>query len=383
LVVDSPTGISGPVSVGQISPQRKNGRVVGYSVYLGVDREGRRQRRFFRELKDGETFLSKRNQTPLPVGELWDRKAEILYNLERLRPLGTNLTDAVTFYLKNQGSLTGQRLLSEVVDQFLREKLMVGRSQQYDRVMRRCFHQFVEHVGVERRVGEINRKEITDYVYQANKRLSPISKKNILTNLSVLFNFMVRRDLLEVNPVEKIDRPIVPFQKPHVLIPTDFEKLLRTCHRNNWNDRLTIFVLVGFCGIRTEEGSRLKWSNVQLDRQIVEVPATVAKKASFRNNSIPANAIEWLKLVEDKRRTGSIIGPTWESQLRSAIVSSRISYHQNAIRHSFCSYAIGAGWPLADVISFMGHSGSPSMIHSHYRNVVSEEDGKRWFSLVP
>jgi hypothetical protein len=31
----------------------------------------------------------------------------------------------------------------------------------------------------------------------------------------------------------------------------------------------------------------------------------------------------------------------------------------------------------------MGHAGSPAMIFSHYRNVVSEEDGKRWFQIVP
>jgi hypothetical protein len=148
--------------VGQISPQRKDGQIVGYSVYLGVDGDGRRQRRFFRELKDGEEFISKRNQTPLPIGELWDRRSEILYNLDRLRPLRTNLTEVVSFYLENHGSVIGQRLLCEVFDEFLREKLMVGRSQQYDRVMRRCFHQFIEHLGKDRRVGEINRKEITD-----------------------------------------------------------------------------------------------------------------------------------------------------------------------------------------------------------------------------
>ncbi len=88
--------------------------------------------------------------------------------------------------------------------------------------MRRCFHQFIEHVGADRRVGAVSRTDVTHYVYETNKHLSSISKRNVLTNLSVLFNFMVRRDMLTVNPVDKIDRPIVPFQKPHVLTPTDF-----------------------------------------------------------------------------------------------------------------------------------------------------------------
>ena len=44
--------------------------MVGYSLYLGVDGEGRKQRRFFRHRSDAEKFLTERNQTSLPVGEL-------------------------------------------------------------------------------------------------------------------------------------------------------------------------------------------------------------------------------------------------------------------------------------------------------------------------
>lgn len=56
--------------MGQISEQKRNGTVVGYSLYLGVDGEGRKQRRFFRHRSDAEKFLTERNQTSLPVGEL-------------------------------------------------------------------------------------------------------------------------------------------------------------------------------------------------------------------------------------------------------------------------------------------------------------------------
>ena len=124
---------------------------------------------------------------------------------------------------------------------------------------------------------------------------------------------------------------------------------------------------MGFCGIRVEEASKLKWSNLQLDRKIVEVPDTVAKKSAFRNNVIPPNAMEWLRAVEDKRRTGPIIGTNWRTLLRSAIRFCGIDYQKNCIRHSFCSYALVAGWSLADVVSYMGHGGSPTMVFSHYR----------------
>lgn len=41
--------------------------------------------------------MEERNKTPLPIGKLWDRRTEILYNLEQLRPVKTSLTDVVTY----------------------------------------------------------------------------------------------------------------------------------------------------------------------------------------------------------------------------------------------------------------------------------------------
>lgn len=367
----------------QISPQKRNGIIVGHSVYLGIDGDGRKQRRFFRDRSDAERYLNERNATPIPIGELWERKAEVLYNFERLRPLGISLTDAVTCYLSQHGSMVGQMKLSALVEEFLREKLQAGRSQLYDRAMRQVSGQFMKFLGDDRKIGAVSRQLITDYVYQTNKHVSSTTKRNLLRNLSVLFNFAVKRDYLKSNPVEKIDRPTLLFKKPHVLTPADFEKLLHACLVLGWDDRLVVFVLVGFCGIRVEEASRLKWSNIQLDRNIVEVPATVAKKASFRNNVIPPNAGKWLRYVQDKRRTGLIVGKHWRSNLRSAVNFAKIDYQQNCIRHSFCSYAIAAGWTLADVIAYMGHGGGSSMVFSHYRNVVSKEDGERWFTINP
>lgn len=369
--------------MGQISPQKRNGQVVGYSVYLGVAGDGRRQRRFFHNRSDAEHFLVERNATPIPVGELWERKAEVLYSFERLRPLGISLTDVVSFYLNHQSSKVGLMSLSQLFDEFLNEKLQSGRSALYERTMKQVVGRFMDYTTASRRIGDISRENVSDYVYKENQHVSSTTKRNLLRNLSVLFNFAVKRDYLKLNPVEKIDRPTQLFKKPHVLTPTDFETLLQNCLKRHWGDRLVVFVLVGFCGIRVEETSRLNWSNIRIDKSIVEVPATVAKKASFRNNRIPPNAMEWLRYVQDKRRKGLIVGASWRSHLRSAVNFSDIDYRQNCIRHSFCSYALAAGWPLTEVSSYMGHSGSSAMIYSHYRNVVSEGDGKKWFSIVP
>jgi integrase len=368
--------------VGSISPQKRNGTVVGYSVYLGVDAEGRRQRKFFAQLADAEKLVRIHSADPRPVGELLDRKAEILFCLEQLRPLAVSLPDVVEFYVQHHAR-KGNPTLSELVELFVSEKRRIGRSAHYERSMRYYLNGFMSCAGRDVRISDITREQIADHVYGTNKDAGVVTKKNILTHLSVLFNFAIKEDLLGINPVDKITRPTIPFNKPHVLSPDDFSRLLNCCLEHGWNDRLVLFVLVGFCGIRVEEASRLSWSHLHLDKSIVEVPAEFAKKARFRNNRIPPNAMAWLRTVEDKRRTGPLIKDHWTQNLRSAVTSAKIDYRQNCIRHSFCSYALASGWSLADVIAYMGHSGSPAMIFSHYRNVVSEEDGKKWFEIVP
>ena len=368
--------------MGKISPQKRHGRLVGYSVYAGVDELGRKQRRFFTQLETAQRFVRVHSADPRPVGELLDRKAEILFCLERLRPLNVSLPDVVAFYVRHHAN-KGNPTLSELVEMFVAEKKRIGRSAHYEKSVRYYLNGFIAHVGTDVRISEITRDQIANYVYHTKADAGLVTKKNLITHLSVLFNFAIKEDMLGLNPVDKITRPTVPFKKPHVLSPADFSKLLHRCLEYGWTDRIVIFVLVGFCGIRAEEASRLSWSHLHLDKSIVEVPAEFAKKARFRNNRITPNAMAWLKVVEDKRRTGQLICPKWKQKLIIAVRSAKIDFHQNCIRHSFCSYALAVGTPLAEVIAQMGHSGSPAMIHSHYRNVVSEDDGRQWFAIAP
>lgn len=368
--------------MGKISPQKRDGKVVGYSVYLGVSHDGRRQRRFFAELATAEKFIRVQTADPRPVGELLNRKAELLYALEQIRDYRVSLPEVILFYVRHHPN-KGNPTLSELLELFIAEKKRIGRSAHYEKSMRFYLDGFMAHVGQKTRIGEITREQIADYVYETNANASPVTKKNLLTHLSVLFSYAIKEEMLGLNPVAKITRPTIPFRKPHVLTPDDFGKLLHRCLDRGWHDRLVVFVLVGFAGIRVEEATRLSWCHLRLDDGIVEVPAEFAKKARFRNNRIPPNALTWLRKVEDKRRTGPLIGGDWKQNLRSAVLSAKIDYEQNAIRHSFCSYALAAGWSLANVTACMGHGGSPTMVFSHYRNVVSEEDGKRWFAIVP
>lgn len=263
--------------MGKIYPQKRNGQVVGYSVYVGVSPDGRRERRFFTKLESAENLVRVQTPDPRPVAELFDRKAEMLYAFEQLRSLRVTLPEVVTFYVRHHPT-NGNLTLSELVELFIAEKKRVGRANHYERSMRYYLNGFIGHIGQDVRIAEITREQITSYVYEHNKHAAVVTKKNVLTHLSVLFNYAIKEEMLGLNPGAKITRPTIPFKKPHVLSPDDFDKLLHRCLDRGWHDPLVVFVLVGFVGLRVEEACRLSWSHLRLHDGIVELPAEFAKK---------------------------------------------------------------------------------------------------------
>lgn len=367
-------------AIAYLSPVHRHGSVIGFVADIGRGLDGRRRRRFFREQADAERFLTEHVRTS--SDPLHGRRHEVLFCLERLDQIGISLHEVVEFYLKHGAKQTNPPL-ADAVRGFLDQKRQVGRGGHYLSWMQSVLDHFQRFVGTDAKVGHVTVDDVRKFAYVEHGHTNAVTKANVLRHLNVFFNYCRRHDLIGFNPVEKVERPTIKFRPPNVLTPDDFHRLLTHCLDHGFHDRLTLFVLVGFCGVRIEEASKLKWSDLDFDRGTVLVPAEVAKKHGFRKNKVPSNAMQWLHLVRDRRRSGLIIGKTWKTLVRSAIISSRIEYNQNAIRHSFCSYALAAGWPLSEVVSSMGHAGNSTVIFSHYRNVVSEEDGKRWFAIVP
>ncbi|MCX6952529.1 MAG: site-specific integrase [Verrucomicrobia bacterium] len=347
---------------------------------LGVGGDGKRRRQFFKTKIEAEQCLNEDARTT--TDPLHGRRHEVMFSLERVDTFGVSLHEVVEFY-RLHGAKKTNPLLTDSIRLFFEHKKLIGRGHNYFDRMTVVLRQLTEYVGDKAKVGDITTDQLQKFVYVEHGHTSNVTKVNLLTHLSVFFNFCTRHDLSSFNPVKKIERPSVKFSPPHVIRPETFSTLLHHCLTMGWAERLTLFVLVGFCGVRIEEASKLKWSDINFENKTVLVPAEVAKRHGFRMNKIPSNGMTWLEAVRDHRRSGRIIGDNWKTLVRSAISSSKIGYKKNCVRHSFCSYALASGWSLADVVAYMGHGGSPTMVFSHYRNVVSEEDGKRWFNIVP
>jgi hypothetical protein len=58
-----------------------------------------------------------------------------------------------------------------------------------------------------------------------------------------------------------------------------------------------------------------------------------------------------------------------------------VAWPQNGLRHSYGSYRLAIVKSAAQVALEMGNS--PKMIFQHYRQVVTEQDSKLFFSITP
>jgi integrase len=168
---------------------------------------------------------------------------------------------------------------------------------------------------------------------------------------------------------------------------------------------LAPLVLAGFCGLRRSEVHTQTWEDISFERKNLRV--TTAKRGTPARRMVPLcdAAIEWLKTC--KKRKGFIC-PTvgYKGTLKPSLAidgirriarEARVPQEQsngetkeiprfpdlpeNCFRHSYISHKVAATGDIARVSLDAGNS--PKEINRHYRELVSEDEGKAWFNVVP
>ena len=145
---------------------------------------------------------------------------------------------------------------------------------------------------------------------------------------------------------------------------------------------LPVIAIGAFAGIRCAEIMRLDWEDIKWDRGHIEIAGRKAKTAARRLVPLPENLKAWL--APWRESTGKIVALTAVAGAMSDLaVKAKIpgGWRQNALRHSFISYRVALTGDVARTALEAGNS--PKVIFRHYREVVTEEDAKAWFSIMP
>jgi hypothetical protein len=59
------------------------------------------------------------------------------------------------------------------------------------------------------------------------------------------------------------------------------------------------------------------------------------------------------------------------------------TWPNNALRHSFVSYACAMTEDYPKVSAWIGHSGGTALLEARYRHAVPKDAGKTWFDVLP
>jgi len=142
---------------------------------------------------------------------------------------------------------------------------------------------------------------------------------------------------------------------------------------------LPVLAIGGFAGLRAAEIERLDWGAVNLERRIIELRAGQAKTASRRIVPISDNLAAWLSPLP---REGRVV-PEKVVFVKITKLAKElgINWPHNALRHSYISYRIAKVQSAAQVALEAGNS--PAIIFRHYRELVTEDEARQWFGIMP
>jgi integrase len=186
-------------------------------------------------------------------------------------------------------------------------------------------------------------------------------------------------NLLEADPFERINGfndPNAKSRQVAILTPEQVQAFLNTVDP----DFLPFFALSAFSGLRREEICRLDWSEIKLDRNLIDLPYTKSKNHRRKLIEVPENLKAWLSPFVQE--SGSIM-PRKKLQLafeNAAKATGIVPWPQNGLRHSFCSYAValkGFEW------TSMQADHSVQMLRKHYWEVVSRKEAEKYWAIRP
>jgi integrase len=177
----------------------------------------------------------------------------------------------------------------------------------------------------------------------------------------------------------KITKPV-----EEIYTPEQICSLLFTAEKY-YPQHLPTLAIMAFAGCRhcelQDAGEILDWKDVHFKTAKIRIDESVAKSNTGRRwIPMQPNLVEWIEAYAKLR------GPVCEvdnltNALRRIAKRAEVPFKRNALRNSFISYRCAAIQDIPQVAIEAGNS--VSEIHKSYRRELTQEEGLRWFAIMP
>jgi integrase len=387
------------VKYGSVSVTIYQGKSGGSPLYTLVWREGRtRHRRAFRQADDAMEqagVVAKRlesgHRTAVKISNA-DAEAFGLA-MKDLAPLNVPLNVAVQEFVAAHKALSGASIVEaarfyaerrptqsvtisthDAVEEFLIEKASDGAGNRYLQDARSRLRRFAKAFSMP--LSGVTSALMATWLREVASH--PRTRNNFRQHLVTLFRWARNKGYLPRDAQTEAER--LPLAKDkgrdiEVFSPDAMATLLKAA-----DDTLRPYLAIrAFAGVRDSEMRRLTWENVRFDQGVIEIRAGQAKTAARRLIPILPNLHAWL--APYRGRKGRISYANAERIARRVAAESKIDWIHNGLRHGFGSYRLAVLKDAAEVAHEMGNT--ERMVHRHYKELVTESEGKVWFAIIP
>lgn len=186
------------------------------------------------------------------------------------------------------------------------------------------------------------------------------------------------------NPVESVryfKAKQIAEQRDDV-VTTEVEDVVRMFSTlMRWRDGVLVkpYALAFFAGIRPDGELRklapLAKKLINLRTRRISIPAHVSKTSTARMVNISENLAVWLKAYSDK----PIIPTNWDRLNKRFRAHFGLTHDET--RHSFVSYYVAKHRSVGDAALQAGNS--ESVVHEHYLDLRTMEEGTEFFGITP
>ena len=207
------------------------------------------------------------------------------------------------------------------------------------------------------------------------QRVGKVSANVYIRSLKTAFNMAIRLHLIQDNPFQGCRLFRIPPKDPVYIPKEDFAKVLVAIDDHRFRN---LVLFAALTGMRRGELTSLRWLDVDLSSKFMRVTNKddfTVKGMSSRSIPINLDLFNVLQKmpreseyvfvgVHGKPYSGPSVTKKFKRIVRKCGLSDKIHFH--SLRHSYASWLVQLGTPLAQIQRLLGHSSVvTTQIYSH------------------
>lgn len=218
------------------------------------------------------------------------------------------------------------------------------------------------------RWSKVVQEDIEDYIeYLVSKKYEYSSICRILSSLSGLFGYFVKRGLLKVNPVSHVQRPRPSYHQREAL---DMSVVYRAVSQPNLADSTRALIsLISESGLRIGEVMQLTLKDIDMECRQIKVSG---KGRTFRMAFFGDMTARYLQIYLNGRTFPGRIFPlsrrqyNWDIYHACKPFAGEHKCSPHILRHTFATECLSKGMPMDVLMLTLGHKSiDTTMLYTH------------------